>query len=50
MVNLWDVGGEAGLRSLWRTYLDECHAVVFIVDAAEANRTDEVVACLGQLI
>lgn len=34
---LWDLGGAAGLRSIWRNYYDEAHAVVFVADASEGD-------------
>ncbi|KAJ1637174.1 P-loop containing nucleoside triphosphate hydrolase protein [Pavlovales sp. CCMP2436] len=38
---IYDVGGSRGGRSLWPSYLDEVHAVVFVVDAADAVRLEE---------
>lgn len=32
---IWDLGGAAGLRSIWENYYEEAHAVVFVVDAAD---------------
>jgi ADP-ribosylation factor-like protein 13B len=39
---IYDVGGSRGGRMLWPSYLDEVHAVVFVVDAADLNRLQEV--------
>lgn len=38
---VYDLGGSKGGRTLWPSYLDEVHAVVFVVDAADAGRLDE---------
>uniref|UniRef100_A0AC35TNR3 ADP-ribosylation factor-related protein 1 n=1 Tax=Rhabditophanes sp. KR3021 TaxID=114890 RepID=A0AC35TNR3_9BILA len=42
ILNLWDLGGQSGLRSLWQNYLSECHAIVFVIDANDIARFDEV--------
>lgn len=31
----WDLGGQAGLRSIWDKYYAESHALVFVVDSGE---------------
>jgi ADP-ribosylation factor related protein 1 len=31
----WDMGGDAALQPLWRNYYHQCHAVMFVVDAAD---------------
>uniref|UniRef100_A0A914EBR3 ADP-ribosylation factor-like protein 6 n=1 Tax=Acrobeloides nanus TaxID=290746 RepID=A0A914EBR3_9BILA len=38
----WDVEGQDHARSLWRTYLKQASAVVFVVDARDSNRFEEV--------
>lgn len=56
-LNVWDVGGQRKLESLWQHYLNMCHvtekasspqpsehtvrAIVFVVDAADHGRIDE---------
>lgn len=47
ILNIWDLGGEAGLRSLWKTYLEECHIIVYVVDASDVQRLDEAIESLG---
>jgi ADP-ribosylation factor-like protein 13B len=39
---VYDLGGRKGGRTLWPQYVDEVHGVVFVVDAADAARLDEV--------
>ncbi|KAI8872655.1 P-loop containing nucleoside triphosphate hydrolase protein [Ramicandelaber brevisporus] len=41
-VRFWDLGGQRELRELWDQYYPQCHAVVFVVDAADPDRLDEV--------
>mmetsp|Transcript_15304 Transcript_15304/g.46235 ORF Transcript_15304/g.46235 Transcript_15304/m.46235 type:complete len:200 (-) Transcript_15304:1184-1783(-) len=42
----WDLGGQAGLRSIWDKYYAESHALVFVVDSADEARLDEAKAAL----
>lgn len=35
---LWDVGGQASLRSSWTSYLANTDAVVFVFDSTDAER------------
>jgi ADP-ribosylation factor related protein 1 len=37
----WDLGGQAGLRSIWDKYYGEAHALLFVVDSADPQRFDE---------
>mmetsp|Transcript_5126 Transcript_5126/g.14953 ORF Transcript_5126/g.14953 Transcript_5126/m.14953 type:complete len:409 (-) Transcript_5126:146-1372(-) len=39
---LYDLGGSRGGRTLWSSYVDEVHGVIFVVDAADPARLDEV--------
>lgn len=47
---LWDLGGQAGLRSIWDKYYGESHALVFVVDAAARARLDEAKAALERAL
>jgi hypothetical protein len=38
---LWDIGGQAKIRPLWRHYYDKSKTVVFVVDAGDADAFDE---------
>lgn len=38
----WDLGGQARVRALWRHYYRIAEAVVFVVDASDISRLDEV--------
>lgn len=42
----WDLGGQVGLRTIWDKYYDEAHAVVYVVDAADADRLETAKAAL----
>eukprot|EP00918_Siedleckia_nematoides_P011462 GHVU01025207.1.p1 GENE.GHVU01025207.1~~GHVU01025207.1.p1 ORF type:complete len:226 (+),score=26.62 GHVU01025207.1:503-1180(+) len=40
-VILWDLGGKAELRSMWRQYYDQCDLVLFVVDFSDPSRYAE---------
>lgn len=35
---VWDVGGQERLRPLWRTYIRQADAVLFVVDSSDRDR------------
>ncbi|KAG8936673.1 ADP-ribosylation factor protein 3 [Tulasnella sp. 419] len=41
ILQFWDLGGQRDIRSIWEKYYDECHAVVYVVDASDKARLDE---------
>ncbi|KAI3360341.1 hypothetical protein L3Q82_014656 [Scortum barcoo] len=41
MFQVWDVGGQEKLRPLWKSYTRRTDGLVFVVDAAEAERMEE---------
>lgn len=38
---IWDVGGGAKIRPLWRHYFSQAQGIVFIIDAADSSRFNE---------
>lgn len=38
---LWDLGGQHDLRSLWESYYEQAHAIVFVVDSCDLDRIVE---------
>lgn len=46
----WDLGGQAGLRSIWDKYYAESHAVIFVVDAADVRRIEEAKQVLDRML
>ncbi|KAK9459666.1 ADP-ribosylation factor family-domain-containing protein [Lipomyces oligophaga] len=40
-LKLWDVGGQDMLRTLWKEYYAEAHAIVFVVDSTDRARIEE---------
>jgi ADP-ribosylation factor related protein 1 len=41
LLQFWDLGGQRGIRSIWPKYYDDCHAVVYVVDAVDPERLSE---------
>ena len=39
---VWDVGGQKRLRSLWNMYYESANAVIFVVDSNDRARVGEV--------
>ncbi|RUP46663.1 P-loop containing nucleoside triphosphate hydrolase protein [Jimgerdemannia flammicorona] len=46
-INFWDLGGQSELHSIWEKYYTECHAIVFVVDATDRSRIEEVKETFG---
>ncbi|BDA47290.1 ADP-ribosylation factor-related protein 1 [Coccomyxa sp. Obi] len=42
----WDLGGQAGLRSIWDKYFADSHALIFVVDSTRPARFEEARAAL----
>ena len=41
ILQFFDLGGQTGIRNIWHRYYDDCHAVVYIIDAADRERLGE---------
>lgn len=50
MLQFWDLGGQRGIRSIWPKYYDDCHAVVFVIDAVDHERLSEGWEVFGMAI
>ncbi|XP_075898132.1 ADP-ribosylation factor-like protein 11 isoform X1 [Nelusetta ayraudi] len=49
-LTVWDVGGQQGMRPNWRFYLDDCQAIVFVVDSSEPSRLPEAQKVLKKVL
>lgn len=49
---IWDLGGAPGLRPIWERYLDDAHALAFVVDSSPSGRCrlGEARECLAHLL
>ncbi|KAF9452760.1 P-loop containing nucleoside triphosphate hydrolase protein [Macrolepiota fuliginosa MF-IS2] len=41
ILQFWDLGGQRGIRNIWHRYFDDCHAVVYVIDAEDRERLSE---------
>ena len=41
ILKFWDLGGQKGIRTIWPKYYDDCHAVVYVIDAEDRERLGE---------
>ncbi|XP_034035789.1 ADP-ribosylation factor-like protein 11 isoform X1 [Thalassophryne amazonica] len=49
-LTLWDVGGQKDMRPNWRYYLDNCKALVFMVDSSDRARMPEAQKALKKIL
>ncbi|KAJ3412840.1 phosphatidylcholine and lysophosphatidylcholine phospholipase [Chytridiales sp. JEL 0842] len=49
-INFWDLGGQRDLQRLWNKYYNDAHAVVFVIDATDMERIEEVKRILNEVI
>jgi GTPase SAR1 family protein len=40
-VVMWDLGGQAKIRSLWEHYMKDATGLVFVVDSSDVSRLSE---------
>lgn len=41
-VRFWDLGGREELQDIWKMYYADSHAIVFVIDAADWERMEQV--------
>eukprot|EP00803_Ostreobium_quekettii_P008879 evm.model.scf_335EXC.5 EVM.evm.TU.scf_335EXC.5 scf_335EXC:31736-32752(+) len=46
----WDLGGAAGLRTIWDKYFSESHAVIYVVDCSARERFEEAKMALERVL
>ncbi|TXT04250.1 hypothetical protein VHUM_04248 [Vanrija humicola] len=49
-LHFFDLGGQRDIRSIWPKYYDECHAVVFVLDASDQARLSETWEVFDEVI
>ncbi|XP_061081809.1 ADP-ribosylation factor-like protein 11 [Conger conger] len=49
-LTVWDVGGQSEMRSNWKYYLDDCKALVFVVDGVDRARLGEAHKALRKVL
>lgn len=46
-IKFWDLGGQSELQQIWEKYYKECHGIIFVIDACDAERLDECQETFG---
>ncbi|KAM8722311.1 ADP-ribosylation factor-like protein 11 [Sparus aurata] len=49
-LTVWDVGGQKSMRPNWKFYLDDCKALVFVVDSSDPTRMPEAQKALKKVL
>ncbi|KAI3366239.1 hypothetical protein L3Q82_010056 [Scortum barcoo] len=49
-LTVWDIGGQKSMRPNWRYYLDDCKALVFVVDSSDPSRLPEAQKVLKKFL
>ncbi|XP_035249093.1 ADP-ribosylation factor-like protein 11 [Anguilla rostrata] len=49
-LTVWDVGGQGEMRANWKYYLDDCQALVFVVDGVDRERLGEAQKALRRVL
>ncbi|CAG01325.1 unnamed protein product [Tetraodon nigroviridis] len=49
-LTVWDVGGQKSMRPNWRYYMEDCKALVFVVDSSDRTRMPEAQKSLKKIL
>ncbi|KAK5874701.1 hypothetical protein CesoFtcFv8_027277 [Champsocephalus esox] len=49
-LTIWDVGGQKSMRANWRFYLEDCRALIFVVDSSDPARLPEAQKVLKKVL
>jgi ADP-ribosylation factor related protein 1 len=44
---IWDLGGQAGLRSIWDKYYPDTHGLIWVVDCSDPSRYFKNYSCIN---
>lgn len=50
MAIFWDLGGHANFRKVWKNYYSELQGIMYVVDAADPPRLEEVKQALDEVV
>ena len=39
--NIWDIGGQNKIRTLWRHYFPNTNGIIFVIDTSDRSRIQE---------
>ncbi|KAM6893541.1 ADP-ribosylation factor-like protein 11 [Xenentodon cancila] len=49
-LTVWDIGGQSSMRSNWKHFLNDCMALIFVVDSSDVARMPEAQKALKKLL
>lgn len=49
-MNIWDIGGQDRIRSLWRHYFHNTQGLIFVVDSNDISRIEEACTVIHRLL
>ena len=49
-INVWDIGGQAKIRQLWRHYFSGTDGVIYVIDGSDSDRFEESRKELNKLL
>ncbi|CAH0547616.1 unnamed protein product [Brassicogethes aeneus] len=49
-VDIYDLGGAAGIRGIWNKYFTDAHGVIFVVDSSDISRLEEAKLALFNIL
>jgi len=49
-LTVWDVGGQAKIRPLWRHYFQNADGIIYVIDSSDTKRMEEAALELRQIL
>jgi len=49
-LNVWDIGGQRGIRPYWKNYFDRTDVLLYVIDSADRKRFEETGLELSELL
>ncbi|XP_045062405.1 ADP-ribosylation factor-like protein 11 [Coregonus clupeaformis] len=49
-LTVWDIGGQRGMRAQWGDHMEDCDALLFMVDGEDRGRIGEARGALGRVL
>ncbi|KAG2387094.1 hypothetical protein C9374_002129 [Naegleria lovaniensis] len=46
VLNIWDIGGSLIMRPLWKQFINDCDALIYVIDASNPDRFHEALESL----
>ncbi|XP_063976053.1 ADP-ribosylation factor-like protein 13B [Diachasmimorpha longicaudata] len=50
IIRVYDIGGAAQIRAIWKRYYHDIHGLIYVVDASDISRLSESKIVFGELI